>query len=180
VIVVALGHRVLPWMGHRRGWEHKGTANGTLFCRGWDTNLRRWDTNLRRWDTKWDTMLHRWDTISSRWDTNGHQRTSKWCPMSLWSSVKPTKGSPPGFRGLNGRKIKSRYQKRTRRRFAILAACGIILPTGFQPCKGGDMVCARGPLGALYTYLSVKLRSGRRGIIEHAGAAQPLPQFILC
>jgi hypothetical protein len=30
--------------------------------------------------------------------------------------------------------------------FAILAGCGILLPTSFQPSQGGDMVCARGPL----------------------------------
>jgi hypothetical protein len=42
----------------------------------------------------------------------------------------------------------SRSHKRTRSHFAILASCGILLPTGFQPSKGGDMVCARGPLGA--------------------------------
>jgi hypothetical protein len=31
-------------------WGHEGTANGTLFCRGWDTILARWDI-------KWDTIL---------------------------------------------------------------------------------------------------------------------------
>jgi hypothetical protein len=45
----------------------------------------------------------------------------------------------------------SRSHKRTRSHFAILASCGILLPTGFQPSKGGDMVCARGPLGACVT-----------------------------
>jgi hypothetical protein len=33
--------------------------------------------------------------------------------------------------------------------FVVLAGCGIIRSTGFQPCKGGDMACIRGPLGAL-------------------------------
>ena len=31
---------------------------------------------------------------------------------------------------------------------AFFAGCGMIVPTSIQPCKGGDMVCARGPLGA--------------------------------
>jgi hypothetical protein len=53
-----------------------------------------------------------------------------------------------GFRALSGRKMRSGCRKRTWSHLAILAACGIILSTGFQPSKGGDMVCARGPLGA--------------------------------
>ncbi len=36
--------------------------------------------------------------------------------------------------------------------FVILAGCGVICPTSFQPCKGGDRACIRGPLGAFYVY----------------------------
>jgi hypothetical protein len=32
--------------------------------------------------------------------------------------------------------------------FVVLAGCGIIRSTGFQPRKGGDMACIQGPLGA--------------------------------
>ena len=32
--------------------------------------------------------------------------------------------------------------------FVAFVGCGIIRSTGFQPCKGGDMACIRGPLGA--------------------------------
>jgi hypothetical protein len=32
--------------------------------------------------------------------------------------------------------------------FAVLAGCGTIFRARFQPCKGGDMACVRGPLGA--------------------------------
>jgi hypothetical protein len=129
-----------------------GTRNGTPFCPGWDTILSRWDT-------KWDTILHRWDIISSRWDTKwdtnppkwdtkGHQRTQKWCPIRLWSTSGPVEGSPHGFRALRGRKTGSGSQEWNPASFAISAGCGILLPAGFQPSKGGDMVCARGPLGA--------------------------------
>jgi hypothetical protein len=52
------------------------------------------------------------------------------------------------FGGQVAEKTRSRLYKRTRGRFAIFAGCGIISPTSFQSCKGGDMVCARGPLGA--------------------------------
>lgn len=119
---------------HSLTWGHEGTANGTLFCRGWDTILSRWDT-------KWDINL-------PRWDTKGHQRTQKWCPASLWSSARPVEGYLRSFRALRGRKPGSRSQKLTRSRFAIPAGCGILLSTSFQPCKGGDMVCVRIPLGA--------------------------------
>ena len=53
-----------------------------------------------------------------------------------------------GFRALTYREIRSGCQKRTRRRSAFFAGCGILFPLGFQPSKDGDMVCARGPLGA--------------------------------
>jgi hypothetical protein len=134
-----------------------GTRHGTPFCPGWDTILRRWDTKwntiLSRWDTilsRWDT---KWDTIPPKWDTKGHQRTRKWCPTSSWSKVRPVEGFLGGFRVLSGRKIRSGSQKRTRSRFAILAGCGILLSTSFQPSKGGDMVCARGPLGAYLLFI---------------------------
>ena len=82
-------------------WGHEGTANGTLFCPGWDTILRRWDTILHRWDTKWDTILHRWDikwdTILPKWDTKGHQRTPFWCPTSLLLTYGAEEGSLRGF-----------------------------------------------------------------------------------
>ena len=112
------------------------------------------------WDAKRDTILpwmgHHFAQMGHEMGHHsvqmghqmGHQWTSKWCPVSLWSSAGPIEGSPPGFWVLSGRKTRSRYQKRTRRRFAIFAGCGILLPTSFQPCKGGDMACARGPLGA--------------------------------
>jgi hypothetical protein len=58
------------------------------------------------------------------------------------------KGLSTRFLELSGRKTRSRYQKRTRGSFAILAACGIIFSTSFQPSKGGGMACIRGPLGA--------------------------------
>ena len=32
--------------------------------------------------------------------------------------------------------------------FVVFVGCGIILSTGFQPSKGGDMACLRIPLGA--------------------------------
>ena len=32
-------------------------------------------------------------------------------------------------------------------RNVVLAGGGGVFPTGLQPCKGGDMVCARGPWG---------------------------------
>jgi hypothetical protein len=135
-------------------WEDEGTANGALFCPGWDTILRRWDTKL-------DTILHRWDTILSRWDTEGHQQTPKWRPTRLWSSMGPVEGSRGGFLGPSGRKIRSGWPKRTRSHFAIFAGCGILLPTSFQPSKGGDMVCARGPLGAcVATYGKVYKNEG--------------------
>ena len=66
----------------------------------------------------------------------------------LWSSARLEEGVLRGFWALSGRKIRSGWQKRTRSHFAIFAGCGILLPTSFQPSKGGDMVCARGPLGA--------------------------------
>jgi hypothetical protein len=87
--------------------------------------------------------------ILTRRDTKGHQWTSKLCPTRLWSKIRSVEGSLRGFRGLRGRKIRSGSPKRTRRRFAIFAGCGILLLTSFQPCKGGDMVCARVPLGHL-------------------------------
>ena len=37
--------------------------------------------------------------------------------------------------------------------FVVFVGYGIIRSTGFQPCKGGDMACVRGPLGAFYVYL---------------------------
>jgi hypothetical protein len=40
------------------------------------------------------------------------------------------------------------YQKRTRASSAFFGGCGMIFPTSFQPSQDGDMVCARGPLGA--------------------------------
>jgi hypothetical protein len=57
---------------------------------------------------------------------------------------------PGAERPKNRGKVASRKsQKRTRSRFAIIAGCGILLPTSFQASKGGDMVCARGPLDTL-------------------------------
>ena len=115
------------------------------------------DTILAKWDTKWDTILPRWDikwdTILPKWDTKGHQWTRKWCPTSLWSRIRPVEGSVGGFRRLSGGKISSRSHKRTRASLAFFAGCGIILPTSFQPSKGGDMVCARGPLGAYLLFV---------------------------
>jgi len=32
--------------------------------------------------------------------------------------------------------------------FVVFVGCGIMRSTGSQPCKGGDMACIRGPLGA--------------------------------
>ena len=55
-----------------RGQEK--TANRSLFCPGWDT-------------------------ILPKWDMKGHQWTSKWCPVSLWSRVRPTEGSSSSFWG---------------------------------------------------------------------------------
>ena len=43
-----------------------------------------------------------------------------------------------------------------RNSFVVLAGCGIIRSTGFQPRQGGDMACVRGPLGAcVATYHNV-------------------------
>ena len=103
-----------------------------------------------KWDTRWDTILTRCD---AKWDTKGHQWTSKRCLVSLWSSARLEEGSPLGFRRLSGRKPGSRSQKLTRSRFAIPAGCGILIPTSFQPCKGGDMVCAQGLLGAYLLFV---------------------------
>ena len=41
--------------------------------------------------------------------------------------------------------------------FVVFVGCGIMRSTGFQPCKGGDVACIRGPSGAFliisyYTY----------------------------
>ncbi len=46
--------------------------------------------------------------------------------------------------------------------FVVFVGCGIIRSTGFQPCKGGDMACARGPLKAhsVATYRKVDNREG--------------------
>jgi hypothetical protein len=74
--------------------------------------------------------------------------TQKWCPLVLWSSSRPVERSRDGVWLLSGQKIRSSSQKRTRSRFAIFAGCGILFPTRFEPCEGGDMVCDRGPLGA--------------------------------
>jgi hypothetical protein len=91
----------------------------------------------------------------------GHQRTPFGCPLVLWSSDRPVAGSLDGFRRLSGRKIRSRSQKRTRSHLAIFAGCGMLLLTSFQPSKGGDMMCARGPLGAcVATYREVDNREG--------------------
>jgi len=61
---------------------------GQLFALGWDAIVRTWDTILSRWDIKWDTK--------------GHQWTPKWCPMLLWSSIRPVEGSLRGFRRQSG------------------------------------------------------------------------------
>jgi hypothetical protein len=39
-------------------------------------------------------------------------------------------------------------RRNARSGFAVLAGCGIVPSTRFEPCKGGDTACARGPLGA--------------------------------
>ena len=49
----------------------RGTANGTLICPDGTQNGTPICQN------------------GTRRDTNGHQRTPKWCPTSLWSKTKP-------------------------------------------------------------------------------------------
>jgi len=135
---------------------HYFAPDGTPFCTGWDTI---WDTILTD-GTPNGTLFcpdgtpngTRTDTILQKWDTNGHQWTPFWCPMRLWSSVRPVEGYPCSFWRPGGCKIGLGSHKRTRSRFAILAGCGILVTTGFQSCKGGDMVCVRGPLGAFCLY----------------------------
>jgi len=152
---------------------HYFASDGTPFCTGWDTI---WDTILTD-GTPNGTLFcpdgtpngTRTDTILPEWDTKGHQWTPFWCPMSLWSSIRVEEGCVCSFWRPGGCKIGLRSHKRTRSRFAILAGCGILLPTGFQPCKGGDMMCARGPLGAI-PCRHLCQRGRQRGVEPKAGA----------
>ena len=78
------------------------------------------------------------------------------------------------FLGAEWQKTRSRYQKRTRGSFAILAACGIIVSTSFQPCKGGDMACIRGPLEAsLLGGLSYEVMHPFKMLIEVSACVVP-------
>jgi hypothetical protein len=58
--------------------------------------------------------------------------------------------------------VKGRKGRDTWSSFAVFAGCVIISSTSFQPRQGDDVTCVRGPWGALYTYLSLRLRSDRR------------------
>jgi hypothetical protein len=172
------------------------TSDGTAYAQ-W-TGQPAGHLRTRR-DSKWDTILswmgHHFGSMGHQMGHHfammghqmGHQSAEmghKGTPMdikmvstSLWSSVRPTKGSPPGFWGLSGRKIRSTSQEWTRSHFAILAGCGILLPTSFQPSKGGDMVCARGPLGAcVATCHNVGSREGSLQLFE----VVPLCQLWQC
>ena len=121
---------------------HEGTANQTLFCPGWDSILPGWDT-------KWDTNGHHFAENGTQRDTKGHHFG---VPCHYGQALGQKRGIRAVFSRSSGCKIGLRSHKRTRSRFAIFAGCGIILPTSFQPSEGGDMVCARGPLGAFCLY----------------------------
>ena len=47
--------------------------------------------------------------------------------------------------------------KNVRSGSAVLTACEIVLPAGFQPGKGGEVAWVGGPLGALDEFLSVRV-----------------------
>lgn len=54
----------------------------------------------------------------------------------------------------------------TRGSYAVLASSGTAPPASFQPCKGGDMACIRGPLVArsVVTYSPQLEENAQRGV----------------
>ena len=115
----------------------------------------RWDTILSWMGHHFGSMGHQMGHQSAKVGHKGTPTDTISTSPALWSKRRLEEGVLRGFRALSGRKIRSGWQKRTRRRFAFFACCGILLPTSFQPSKGGDMVCARGPLGAQMSPFSI-------------------------
>ena len=114
------------------------------------------------------TVVH----ISSVSALTGHVGTRRDTPTDtiltsdgVMVKCQADKGLSTRFLGAEWLKTRSRSQKRTRGHFEIFAGCGMILPTGFQSCKDGDMVCTRGPLGAFVVAIYCKLGDNKEGLL---------------
>jgi hypothetical protein len=103
---------------------------------------------LHKFGVHWPEGIHK--------DTSGHRFCARSCSMVIQQIRVSGRLGAMASRGHAAGESSEGRRNLARGSFVVFVGYGIIRSTCFQPCKGGDMACIRGPLGAHLLFIPGK------------------------